>query len=452
MVKRNEIQIIIKAVDKASKTLGGIGGAMSKLGKVAGIAGAAVLGVATGVGIAAYKMAEDAADVEKTRKTWDSLARSLGETGGNIESLREATRGMVNDADLMASSSKLMSMGLAGSNAEAAKLLEVSTQLGSAMGLDATTAAEDFALMLANQSIPRLDSFGISSGVVRQRIEELMEADKNLTREQAFMNAVMEQAEITMGKVGEQGEGTSADMARLRANVDNLKTQIGEKFLPVLAVVSDKLVETWNDPKIQDGISNVLDWLEKVIGDENSGVVGVITRLFEGDIAGAFDMAFGPGTWAKIEKFIKNFQAALGALRTVAQGVISVLQYLITMYDNVRARQAAAGGSQVDRWSSNRAGVISQGSQVSRWGRAGGGVAIAGKTYPVGERGMELFTPRVSGTITPSNRVAMGGANLNLTVHINSAVNLADRNYAERELMPYIEAGVRKMIATGAIA
>ena len=44
------------------------------------------------------------------------------------------------------------------------------------MGNGATESMENFALMLANQSILRLDSFGISSGKVTARIEELMSA------------------------------------------------------------------------------------------------------------------------------------------------------------------------------------------------------------------------------------------------------------------------------------
>ena len=443
MAKKSEIQIIIRAVDKASKELGGVGNALQKLGKVGLVAGAAVAGVAAGLGIAAFKMAKDAALVERTRKTWDNLAKSLGEAGGDIESLRTATRGMVNDADLMYSSSKLMSMGLASSNAEAARLLEISTQLGSAMGVDATQAAEDFALMLANQSIPRLDTFGISSGVVRQRIEEMMAADQNLTREQAFLNATLEQAELTLGKVGEQGVGAAADMDRMKANIDNLKNAIGERFLPVLAVVSEKLVEAWNDPKIQAGIDNVLKWLEKVIGDENSGVVGIITKLFEGDIGGAFDTAFGPGTWGKIQNFANQFRIAMNAIGTAIRAVKTAIDTVIGAWKKLQDMGFIPGTSR--DWT--------QDNQASRWlsgNRAGGGIVTAGKTYMVGEHGPEPFTPRVSGYITPNGQMGGGGQSLALTVNINSAVNLADRAYAERELMPYIEAGVRQLLARGA--
>lgn len=445
MAKKSEIQIIISAVDKASKEIGGVGNALDKLGKVGLIAGAAVVGVVTGLGVAAFSLAKDAAKVERTRKTWDNLAKSLGETGGDIESLREATRGMVNDADLMYSSSKLMSMGLAGSNAEAAHLLEISTQLGSAMGVDATQAAEDFALMLANQSIPRLDTFGISSGVVRQRIEEMMAADQNLTREQAFLNATLEQAEITLGKVGEQGVGAAADMDRLKANVDNLKSQIGEKFLPVLATVSEKLVEAWNKPEVQAFINDkLLPAIDGIVGDENSGIVGVITKLAEGDIAGAFDTAFGEGTWQKIQTFITNFEKGMDGIKKAIDAVKIAIDGVKTAWGKLKE----------SGWIPGIIGQEAANSQIGRWGwnppKAGGGLVSAGTTYKVGENGMEYFTPRVSGTITPESRMNGSGMGLSLTVNINSAVNLADRAYAERELMPYIEAGVRQLLARAA--
>jgi len=47
-------------------------------------------------------------------------------------------------------------------------------------------------------------------------------------------------------------------------------------------------------------------------------------------------------------------------------------------------------------------------------GRATGGPVSAGTSYLVGERGMEIFTPRTSGTITPNNK--LGGTNVVVNV------------------------------------
>lgn len=202
----------------------------------------------------------DAAKVEGVRNTFGRLAESVGGEGVEaLQQLREATRGMVADADLWQAGNKFLAMGLADTTEGAAKLSEMATQLGMAMGEDATSSMENFALMMANQSIPRLDSFGISSSKVRERIKELMDATEGLTRETAFNQAVMEQAAITMEKVGEQAQGSAAGIARLQAFFANLKLKAGQALQPILdAIVSigEALVEKYG-PKIEE-------WLERL--------------------------------------------------------------------------------------------------------------------------------------------------------------------------------------------
>ena len=205
-------------------------------------------------------MTMEAAQVEGVKNTFDSLVASVGgDTVQAMEDLRQATRGMVTDADLMAASNKFLAMGIASTTDEAAALAEVATQLGSAMGEDATDSMENFALMMSNQSLPRLDSFGISSGAVRERILELMDATEGLTREQAFNMAVMEQAEVTMGKVGEQGYTTAAGMARFGTMIENVKLTIGQAFLPVLDMLTSTITQlaTWALPLIQDAMAGL---------------------------------------------------------------------------------------------------------------------------------------------------------------------------------------------------
>jgi phage-related minor tail protein len=46
-----------------------------------------------------------------------------------------------------------------------------------------------------------------------------------------------------------------------------------------------------------------------------------------------------------------------------------------------------------------------------------GGPVMGGKSYLVGERGPELFTPGTSGGITPNS--ALGGGGANITVNVN---------------------------------
>ena len=232
-----------KAEKKTKSWVNRLGGKVNHLLGSAIKAGAvAATGAVVGLGAALVKTTLDAAAVEGVSQTFDKLADSIGAASDALlVDLRKATRGMVSDVDLMASANLFMAMGLANSQEEAAQLAEVATQLGAAMGEDATVAMEDFALMLANQSIPRLDTFGISSGKVRERIKELMKETKGMTREEAFMKAVMEEAAITMEKVGEQGDTTRAAMDRIGATISNVKLAIGKAFLPILDVLTKSL-------------------------------------------------------------------------------------------------------------------------------------------------------------------------------------------------------------------
>lgn len=233
---KHSVNITLNAKNNAQKVLGGVTKALGGLATAAaGLATGAVAGVgALGAGLA--DLAMDAAPVAKVSATFDALTESIGETSdAMLSELRTATDSMVSDADLMTSANRFMSMGLADSADGAAELAEMATTLGAAMGGDASESMENFALMLANQSIPRLDEFGISSGKVRERVNELMEATEGLTREQAFMQAVSEEGAVAMERLGDAGADSAAtSMAQLQATIDNLKDSVGTAFLPVL--------------------------------------------------------------------------------------------------------------------------------------------------------------------------------------------------------------------------
>jgi len=130
----------------------------------------------------------------------DSAVRGLNALTGShadefINDVTRGTRLTVSEMKAAQISSQLFSMGLADTSEEATEMTRVAVILGGALkGMNASDAASEFAVMMANMSVERLDSFGISSGRVRTRINELMEATAGLTREEAFHIAVMEQA------------------------------------------------------------------------------------------------------------------------------------------------------------------------------------------------------------------------------------------------------------------
>jgi len=242
---QHKVSLILNAEDKAQSIVGGLTKSLGGLATAAaGLAAGAVAGVgALGAGLA--DLAMEAAPIQQVQETFDALAASVGEASdAMLSDLVAATNGMVSNADLMASANQFMSMGLADSAEQAAQLAEMATRLGMAMGGGAAESMENFALMMANQSIPRLDSFGISSGQARERINELMETVEGMDRETAFMTAVMEQGAVAMDRLGEAGKGgAAASMAQLQATLDNLKSSMGTAFLPILERVLGTLAD-----------------------------------------------------------------------------------------------------------------------------------------------------------------------------------------------------------------
>ena len=193
-------------------------------------------------------MLQTAGQLEPVRDTCENLTTSIGEDAvAAMDAMRDATRGMVDEAQLLAAGNQLLAMGIADSTAGLADQIEVATQLGTAMGKTAAQSIEDWALLNANMSFQRLDFFGISAGKVRTRVNELMASVKGMSRELAFQTATMEEARVAMARVGEQGIGTAADMARVTSELSNVKTLFAEVILSALetggalGVVSDAL-------------------------------------------------------------------------------------------------------------------------------------------------------------------------------------------------------------------
>jgi hypothetical protein len=142
--------------------------------------------------------------------------------------LRTATYGVVDDTTLMSGANRLLMMNLASTGEEAAKLAEVAVTLGRAMKMEPQQAFEDFGALLANQSIPRLDNFGISSAAVRARIEELTSGINGLSREQAFSQAVLEQGALAMERLGDAVTQNISEVDKLAVRFQNALNSIGD--------------------------------------------------------------------------------------------------------------------------------------------------------------------------------------------------------------------------------
>lgn len=203
----------------------------------------------------------------------------------------DATDNTINKMDAMAGAGRLLQMGLVSNADEMAAVAAISTKLG-----DQTQSAgdrvADFAALLANQSIPRLDNFGISSGRVRNRIKELQAATKDMSREEAFKIAVMEEGRKSLDTLGDSTELTKVKLDKLTAALDDAKIGVGE----MIAEVALGSVEV-------DGLAERIRLLPETINQ-----IGIIT--------GGFTEMIEPVS--KVGKFIFDWLTPIGL---VMQGV-----------------------------------------------------------------------------------------------------------------------------------
>ena len=241
-----------------------------------------------------WDFSKEGAQIAKVVTTFDKLTASVGETSSAVlKDLRAATQGMVADTELMMASNRLMSMGLAETGAQAAELSKIAVTLGSAMGKEAGPAMEEFALLLANQSIPRLDTFGISAGKVKTRIRELRATNKNMTRETAFMTATMEEAAIAMDRLGGEipvDKFTEFEVATKNLT-DSFKMLAAEGLAPVAGQLSEQ-VSGWalTMQAIKDVRKEVdkgrISWWDYAVAVAGAGYAGyqdpeLLNRLLE---------------------------------------------------------------------------------------------------------------------------------------------------------------------------
>ena len=206
---------------------GGVAGGMmaSFAGNLASIGFTAAIQGAIQFGAELYNVGRAS---QVAGNTFLALQGSAEQASASLAMLQEATNFTVPDTTLMSISNLYTQMGLATDPAEVARLAQMGAELGSAMGHSAEEAMRTFSFLLSNQSIELLDTFGISSGKVRDRIKELQDANADLSRESAFVTAVLEQGTIAQERINVAIEKNVSSVAKLTTRLQNFAAELGK--------------------------------------------------------------------------------------------------------------------------------------------------------------------------------------------------------------------------------
>lgn len=217
----SEVEISVKTVDRGSAALKGVSnqvkglndgieGAQRSWAKYTlaiGAAGVALGGIAV-AGKAAMSALTEGAQLQLAQSRFDNLAASIGTTADALTGeLGAATQGMLSNAQIVASATDIISLGLGDTSDEVVRLGNLVGQLGWDMQV--------LTLTLANDSKMRLDSLGLSVSDIDARVEALTASGMALG--DAFDLAVIEAGEAKLALVGSAADTSAGKIQHLGA-------------------------------------------------------------------------------------------------------------------------------------------------------------------------------------------------------------------------------------------
>lgn len=203
------------------------------LGKVGGslVEGAAFVGIGLGVreiGQQIVQIAELGTEVQRADEAFKVLSGSSAQAESRLRAVVAASGGTVDNLSAMTIANKAAVLGMANTAQELERVTRLATVVGRVMGTDIVSTLDNLQSAAANLSFVRLDTMGISASKVRDRFNELLAANQNLGKEQAFLQATVEVGERTFNQLGESALNSGSGLELLKTRVTNLKNELAE--------------------------------------------------------------------------------------------------------------------------------------------------------------------------------------------------------------------------------
>ena len=191
-----------------------------------------IIQTAIQAGKAVYDFTKEGAQLDFMKDKFSALTESIGDTSVLLlGDLRQATSGLMSDAELMESATTMMTLGLANTREEAIRLTAVSSQLGMNMN--------QLVLTLTNETTMRFDQLGIKVDGFKEKVKSL--EDAGYSASDAFKEAFLQQAEEQIAKVGSVAESSVGSFKLMEAGIKNLADAAKESLLDVVAPAIEKI-------------------------------------------------------------------------------------------------------------------------------------------------------------------------------------------------------------------
>jgi len=321
---RQELDATGEQSKKTSDSLGG-------LNKAAAFAAGAFAAIKSAQ--AAVDFVKMGAQVQAVEHRFTAFAGGAQQAQEYMDAFARASDQTIDRMGAMSGASKMLQMGLVESTDEMELMAAIAVKLGDTT-MGTTERIDAFTLLMANQSKERLDTFGISSGKVRARIQELTKAGYDA--QEAFKLATLEEGRKALDLLGDTSELSATKIAKVEAAFSDLKTG--------LAVAAVELLDSAGIlDRFAVGASMIPETLERI---------------------GLFAQAYGAGVKAYLGSFSKTEALAVfeGRLRAGAAAMADLgageeeLRYKhLTMVDSF-----AEGATRASEYNAEVAAIAEQ--------------------------------------------------------------------------------------------
>lgn len=242
------VEVIVQAVDKASKTFDDVSKSSKKLEsalksvkKYSWIAMTALAGIGT------YAV-NQAIKIEPLKRSFDQLAESVWENSKDmLKALKETSKWAISEYDLMASANKAMKLWVADNTDDMTQLMKIARLYWQQMTQDVTSSFNDIVTWLWRWSAQILDNIWIvvdSEKAYEEYAQKIWKTAEELTKQektQALVNATIEEWTKALEKFWEPAQTTGERLQALKNSFQEMATRVGEALIPVLEKVLEKI-------------------------------------------------------------------------------------------------------------------------------------------------------------------------------------------------------------------
>lgn len=303
-------------------------GGLSKTTKILGgaIAGAFSLAAIGMLAKGSIALAKRGAEVEGVTKAFEGLTDEL--EGGSkkwITALKKGSLGMVDQITLMKSfnnAAQLIGKDFAQTLPDA---MQYFTKISASTGESVDYLMDSYVRGIGRLSPMIIDNLKIQvsqAEATAKAAEMFGVAEGALSKYQIQMGM----ASVVTDKLAESTKdlpevvGSAAQsFAKFQATMTDLKDRLAVTILPLFTKIAEGLLEAFDDPAVIAGIENIFTWLGNLVGNADSGLLGILATLTTHGWEGLWKKALGYDMSVIVDGTMRSFRDAEKAIETAEQ-------------------------------------------------------------------------------------------------------------------------------------